>query len=156
MAKIKGPFQFANKLTKLTDENIIFPINVNFTCNGVSYVAFTQEEYMLEYMKDESGFNDKVYFDSWVNQNYRLLDFGEAEQDINDAFYDWLMSQEDVFTIKRTTLKAIADVIREKTDSQQDYTALSMPEGVERVYACGIEEGKKQGSDYPSVEGVEF
>lgn len=106
MASLKGVWQFNEALTQ-PENNVTW--NVRFACGGVTYTNFqktgTVSMSFLAYLysDDNTSYSERIYcFNNtaagWLNLNCRFIDFGEAEQEVEDAFYTWLVSNATVYT----------------------------------------------------------
>lgn len=91
MATIKGKWLFDEYIAYTS--YITFVENVTFTSNGKTFNSINSTyyessgKYYIDYDETEV-FDGKV--ESWTNEAYRTVDFGETEQTISDTFYNWL------------------------------------------------------------------
>lgn len=74
--------------------------SVNFTCDGTSYISmqhgYTDGSWWNWYRYGTSYSNrTKIYNtenNTWVDEKYRSIDFGEVAQSVSAEFYTWLVS----------------------------------------------------------------
>lgn len=55
------------------------------------------------YSDDDTSYSERIYCfndttEGWLNLNCRFIDFGEAEQEVEDAFYAWLVANATMYT----------------------------------------------------------
>ena len=60
---------------------------VNFNSNGKSFVKFTRADQLVYHYAD--GTNENVFFRSFTDEAYKIIDFGTTEQKVTKSFYDW-------------------------------------------------------------------
>lgn len=60
---------------------------VNFKSNGKSFVKFTRADQLVYHYAD--GTNENVFFRSFTDEAYKIIDFGTTEQKVTKSFYDW-------------------------------------------------------------------
>jgi hypothetical protein len=67
----------------------------SFVSNGIEHSGMT-EGYSNGYTLMYLGTSTIVYFysnNTWANEAYRTVDFGETEKDVSDRFYNWFVSE---------------------------------------------------------------
>lgn len=113
------------------------PYVVNFTSNGIKhnsiavFIDLIDNNYSSLYysilVEEPTGFIPQlvnVYSVGlgWTNEAYRTVTF--ENQEVSDEFYTWFTKNataiDEVYTIKKSTLKGIADSIREKKGTSEN------------------------------------
>lgn len=114
MAKIKGKWVFTE-----TDPSSLDETSVNFTSNATSYDAiycFINSQDIPEMYYLRNGFRDDAYtWGTWHNEAYKVIDFGEIEQEVSDAFLAWMQSnatQQEVKPVIWFTKLNLSDIVR--------------------------------------------
>ena len=101
------------------------------TSNGkdIRSMQITETDQTLAYATTEGWFN--IYENNaWVDEAYKILDFGEYEAIVSDEFYTWFTANasngpaEPVkhYLIREDSLKYIADGFRSSRGTTQKYT----------------------------------
>ncbi len=98
MATVKGVWEFKNVLTSVDPVKYWYATFVSYdsyyTCiaidpeigEGVCYKFCDTAD--PTYFHWESAYSDS---DGWAMEEYKLIDFGETEQEVSDEFYNWLV-----------------------------------------------------------------
>ena len=87
MAKIKGKWLFNDTFYASTDEKVW----VRFKSNGVEYVGIELTGANLLYYTYLETFTF-AYSLNWAKEEYKVVDFGEFEQTVSDAWYNVFVS----------------------------------------------------------------
>jgi hypothetical protein len=82
----------------------------------------------------------KVYYhtiNKWRDEAFRTVDFGETEQIVSDEFYEWFTANavmvDTLYSIRSSSLTAIADAIRAKTGKTDFLTLEQMVTEIGRL-----------------------
>ena len=122
MATIKGTW-FLNEIQTATESESALAQTVNFTSNGIAFdIMLLLGDYTsaLTYSNQSDSYSVYTHTNGWVNQNYRMVDFGETEQTVSDEWYsaftkNAVQSVSELYSIELSTLTGIADAVRAKT-----------------------------------------
>ena len=133
---ISGNWKLNDTLT-ITDSllnHIIFEQNINFTSNSTNYslirfeVQYYNDSYL--YYNSTNTANGWMYSTgavNWLNDAYKVINFGSAEQKVSKTFYDWFTAnanqvQEDTYTL--------SGIWRFRDEVYLDSDALSIVESI--------------------------
>lgn len=92
---VSGPWYFNATVSGSVPDQ-----SVNFTCDGTSYISmqhgYTDGQWWNWYRYGSSYSNrTKIYnteTNTWVDEKYRSIDFGDVAQSVSSNFYTWLTS----------------------------------------------------------------
>lgn len=146
MATIKGKWKFKEVVDDSTPNSLDDSrINLSFESSGQRWSQisiYKSSEYVsiLYSLYTEDGPPDAEYLayaDRTWSEAYRTVDFGETEQTIEDEYYNWIVANaveqtlpEKIYSVKESTMTAIADAIREVTSTENKYTPEQMPQAI--------------------------
>lgn len=145
MKTIKGIWNFNDTIEIPEWQNSDCIINFNVAM-GNSYLGFAWGPNILEYLMEEENFPVHNGEEWLVEKSYRLLDFGNIEQEIDDEFYSWFTAnakQEKIYGINSSLLIDIANTIRENTNTETSYTPQAMPEAIKQACETNFQNGKE-------------
>lgn len=102
---------------------------VNFTSNGQSYLGFECGFGPFDYITEivYGGYNQSMYYDggAWIDQAYRTIDFGTANQDVPEDFYSWFTAN----AIKQTPVVPTSKTLKEEV--------LKLRQNLDKIYEAG-------------------
>lgn len=146
MATIKGVWEFSEDIKP-------WSYDVKFTSCGKSYTMFLMTGayagvgWTYAYIDDNGDLVETLVFDydednyGWVNEAYRIVDFGEEGQTVSDEFYAWITANatqhHPVYAIQKETLLEIASAIREKNTNWTKITPVEMPQAIRDISGGG-------------------
>ena len=132
MAKIKGIWVLNSILTVSEGASGLSQI-VNFTSNAIAFDAMMllgDYASSMKYSNIADTYSVYTHSGGWVNEAFRIVDFGSAEQEVSDAWYTAFTANatqaggdvdppdedgDELLAIWKSTLTGIADATREKT-----------------------------------------
>ena len=131
MAKIKGIWVLNSILTVSEGASGLSQI-VNFTSNAIAFDAMIllgDYTSSMKYSNIADTYSVYTHSGGWVNEAFRIVDFGSAEQEVSDAWYTAFTANatqaggdvdppdeaDELWQIWKSTLAGIADATREKT-----------------------------------------
>lgn len=136
MATLTGLWVIRDKpnLYVYNSDGYIWQNNLFATSNGkdIRTMQITETDQTISYATKEGWFD--IYADNkWVDEAYKILDFGEREALVSDEFYTWFTANavsesaeepETVtqYLIRSDTLTAIADRTREMAGTNKKLT----------------------------------
>lgn len=144
MATVKGVLVFNETLTAIETWTTQ---SVNFTADNYKETSMSLDNGALKFAGD---YNIRAYnysSNSWYPSDGRLrtVDFGETAQTVSDEFYTWLTANatsqsteepEDIlYFVRRSSLTAIADSIREKTGKADSLSLTQMATEIDSIEA---------------------
>lgn len=142
MAKIKGVWEFreAVDFSHYHTEQVF----VNFVSAGTTYDGMDSGAFPISYVVGIAGDEPSNTLahngERWVDEAYRLVDFGTTEQEVPEDFYVWFTAnatrQWGTYTIQKNTLDDIGNAIREKLNTANKYTPAEMAQAI-----CAIDGG---------------
>ena len=159
MATIKGMWRWNNGVGSLSDPYHVLQSDVNFSSNGEIFSKLKVERYaipthveiyydsviaqdcLMNDPYDEN--NDGDYdIDEILNETYRIMDFGEDEQWIDDELYAFILANATEYSPIAEKLEKIAENVPKVFDAgkQQGHG-----EGYDSGYDDGLEAGKELG-----------
>lgn len=143
MTTVKGVWVFNDLLT--------FPVtvtqnNISVTSNGEQIIGIQVTSNSLNYYMTADSVT-AYGRDTWANEAYKTVDFGETEQEVSDEFYTWLTTNatsqsaeepEDIlYSVHGSSLTAIGDAIRGKTGGTDSLTLEQMVTEIEGIESGG-------------------
>lgn len=137
MATLSGVWVFrdAPNLYVYNSDGYIWQNNLFATSNGkdIRTMQITETDQTISYATKEGWFD--IYVDNkWVDEAYKILDFGEREVLVSDEFYTWFTANASnglaepikQYLILEDSLKHIADGFRSSRGTTQEYTLSEM------------------------------
>lgn len=114
MAILKGIWKINAVLSNVLSKNYD---GMSFTSNGVFYDGFylqATDHIYIWYKEPDYANVLTVYNDAWVDEAYRLVDFGEGSS-VTDAFYEWFITN-----AKRVSIAEMLTVIAQNEQKVYD------------------------------------
>ena len=143
MPILKGTWLF-NEITE-EDYNDFPGVVVNFTSNGEQFVAMESQLWPIDYIRKDGSAEGALIVGTrwqWASEELRIVDFGLAEQEVTEDFYNWFINNateynnyESNYAIRSDTLINLADAIRDKAKLAERLTPGKMIDAVKSIVA---------------------
>lgn len=131
MAKIKGIWVL-NTVIKASESTSALAQAVNFNSNGITFdrmLLLADYTSAMTYSNIADSYSVYTHSNGWVNEAFRIVDFGSVDQEVSDAWYTAFAANgaqvggeedppeeaDELIAIWKSTLDGIADAVREKT-----------------------------------------
>lgn len=150
MAKVKGIWVFHSIQTAAEGASGLSQA-VNFTSNGIAFdrmLLLGDYTSAMTYSNIEDSYSVYTHSGGWVNESFRIVDFGEQEQTVTDEWYarftanaapastpdepDEPMTGE-YYAIKKSTLEGIGNAVRSKTGKSGKIPVVSLAAEIEGI-----------------------
>ena len=159
MAKIKGKWRWNDDVDTLPDSIYDLTADVHFSSNGEEFSQLKVEKYAIPLhvviyydsimvqrclMNDPYDENSDGDFeiDEFLNETYRIMDFGETEQEISEELYAFIDANATECSPIAEKLEKIADNVRKVFEAGKQQ---GRGEGYDSGYDAGLEAGKELG-----------
>lgn len=151
MATIKGKWRWNDVVN--CDYQAHNEYHLNFESNKIKFDALKLEWYVGKHELYYRSLNDKYYILAGISANsgddfysvkeeYRVMDFGETEQEINDELYEFILANATEYSPIAEKLVEVANNVQKvfEAGKQQGHG-----EGYDSGYDAGLEAGKEIG-----------
>lgn len=159
MAKIKGKWRWNDDVDTLPDSIYDLTSDVHFSSNGEEFSKLKVEKYAIPLhvviyydsimvqrclMNDPDDENSDGDFeiDEFLNETYRVMDFGETEQEISEELYEFIRANASEVSPISEKLVEVANNVPKvfEAGKQQGHG-----EGYDDGFEAGLEEGRELG-----------
>lgn len=156
MAKIKGKWRWNDDVDTLPDSIYDLTADVHFSSNGEEFSQLKVEKYAiplhveiyydsiivqrcwLDDPYDENGDED-FEVDEFLDEKYRVMDFGETEQEISDELYAFILANATEY------YSPISEKLVEVANNVPKVFEAGKQQGHDEGYDAGYKEGKEEG-----------
>ena len=131
MAKISGIWVLNSTVRAIEGASSVSQV-VSFSSNGIDFdrmMLLGDYTSTMTYSNIEDTYSVYTHSGGWINEAFRIVDFGSAEQTVSEEWYAGFTANatqaggdvdppeegDELLQIWKSTLKGIADATREKT-----------------------------------------
>lgn len=153
MAKIKGIWVLNSILTVSEGASGLSQI-VNFTSNAIAFDAMIllgDYASSMKYSNIADTYSVYTHSGGWVNEAFRIVDFGTAEQTVSEEWYAAFTANatqaggdvdppdeaDELWQIWKSTLTGIADAVRSKTGKTNKIPVTSLETEIKSISGGG-------------------
>ncbi len=151
MAKIKGIWVL-NAVIKATESASTLAQAVNFTSNGITFdrmLLLADYTSAMTYSNIADSYSVYTHSGGWVNEAFRIVDFGTSDQEVSDAWYAGFTANGtqvggeeeqpeeggELIAIWKSTLDGIADAVRSKTGKTEQMLGSEIEDEIRSIEA---------------------
>ena len=161
MAKINGIWVLNSILTVKENASGVAQL-VNFTANAIAFdgmILLGDYTSAMTYSNIADSYNVYTHSGGWVNEAYRIVDFGSVEQEVSDEWYIGFTSNatkagetnppeegggtdtpedDEILLIRKSTLRGIANAVRSKTGKTEQMLGSEIEREILSITGSGL------------------